>query len=88
MARWTVSRQREHVSDWNHGALSPGTGARFPAESLRILKRNRCAFSAGICKGQRSYLYKWEKSPDDGKTYLMIGPSEQSFSRFQRTEHK
>jgi hypothetical protein len=65
--------------------LHPTTG-KYRSSDNRVKRSNfeRPMTKEELKKNRQVYHWKWEKSADNGKTYLMMGPSETSRSPFQR----
>nr|CAA9283925.1 hypothetical protein AVDCRST_MAG63-3799 [uncultured Armatimonadetes bacterium] len=63
------------------------TKGKYKVADNRVKRNNyERPMTAEELKQNTVYLWRWEKNPSDGKTYLKIGPSEQSLSHFQRAE--
>ena len=63
------------------------TKGKYKVTDNRVQRNNYDRpMTAEELKQNTVYLWRWEKNPNDGKTYLKIGPSERSLSHFQRAE--
>jgi hypothetical protein len=81
---WTTEEGMVSFDDSTF-TLQPTTG-KYKSSDNRVKKNNyeRPMTKEELKKGRRDYSWKWEKNDNDGKTYLMMGPSETSRSPFQR----
>lgn len=85
---WTMQTYTDEEGtvtfDGSTFTLQPTSG-KYKSSDNRVQKNNfnRPMTKEELKKARRVYHWKWEKNDDNGKTYLMMGPTESSRSPFQ-----